>query len=73
MRQLPTSALHSGFAKALVTDHLWPGAVNALCRLRRHGYTAMFAGGWVRDQFLGRPSPDIDLASNATFEQVCTS
>ncbi|GFR44353.1 hypothetical protein Agub_g5571, partial [Astrephomene gubernaculifera] len=45
-------------------------ALGVVRRLREHGYTAMFAGGWVRDQFLGRPSPDIDLVSNATYVQV---
>lgn len=36
-----------------------------LCSLRRGGYRALFAGGWVRDQFLGRNSYDIDIATNA--------
>lgn len=34
-------------------------------RLARAGYTAYFAGGWVRDYVMGHPSEDIDIATNA--------
>lgn len=33
--------------------------------LTNAGYTAYFAGGWVRDYLLGHPSEDIDIATNA--------
>ncbi len=34
------------------------------------GFTAYFAGGWVRDYLLGHPSADIDIATNATTDQI---
>ena len=36
------------------------------------GFTAYFAGGWVRDFLLGHPSADIDIATNATTEQIAS-
>jgi len=39
-------------------------------RLQNAGYTALFAGGWVRDFVLGHPSQDIDIATNAHPEEV---
>ncbi len=44
-------------------------------RLKEHGYQALYAGGWVRDQELGRtykesPKCDIDIATDATPDQV---
>ncbi len=38
--------------------------------LRRRGYKAWFAGGCVRDEVLGIPPKDYDIASSATPEQV---
>lgn len=34
-------------------------------KLVRAGYTAYFAGGWVRDYLMGHPSDDIDIATDA--------
>ena len=34
-------------------------------KLAEAGYTAYFAGGWVRDFVMGHPSEDIDIATNA--------
>lgn len=34
------------------------------------GYTAYFAGGWVRDFILGHPSEDIDIATDAPPEKI---
>lgn len=34
------------------------------------GYTAYFAGGWVRDYLLGHPSEDIDIATDAPPEKI---
>ncbi|KAG2492244.1 hypothetical protein HYH03_009487 [Edaphochlamys debaryana] len=45
-------------------------ALRLVSRLRAHGHSALFAGGWVRDQFLGRPSADIDIVTSATPQQV---
>ncbi len=39
-------------------------------RLRSHGYRALFAGGCVRDQLLGIPPGDYDIATDAEPEQV---
>lgn len=38
--------------------------------LQEAGYTAYFAGGWVRDHLLNHPSDDIDIATNATPETI---
>ena len=34
------------------------------------GYTAYFAGGWVRDYLMGHPSEDIDIATDAPPEKI---
>jgi poly(A) polymerase len=39
-------------------------------RLQEAHYTAFFAGGWVRDFIMGRPSQDIDIATSAHPEEV---
>ncbi len=39
-------------------------------KLRRNGHAAFFAGGWVRDRLLGRPSNDIDIATSALPREV---
>lgn len=39
-------------------------------RLRQAGYTALWAGGCVRDLLLGRTPKDYDVATNARPEQV---
>lgn len=38
--------------------------------LQDAGFTAYFAGGWVRDFLMQRPSDDIDIATDATVEQI---
>ena len=38
--------------------------------LNKNGYTAYFAGGWVRDYILKHPSDDIDIATDAPSEIV---
>lgn len=45
-------------------------AINIVQKLVRHGYIAYFAGGWVRDFIMHRPSDDIDIATNATPEVI---
>lgn len=39
-------------------------------KLHHAGYVAYFAGGWVRDHLLGKDADDIDIATNATPEEV---
>lgn len=38
--------------------------------LVKNGFTAYFAGGWVRDHLLGISSPEIDIATNAPPEKI---
>ncbi len=38
--------------------------------LQEAGYTAFYAGGWVRDFLLGKESDDIDIATSAHPEEV---
>lgn len=38
--------------------------------LQREGFTAYFAGGWVRDFLMGHPSSDIDIATDAPPEKI---
>ncbi len=45
-------------------------ATEAVRELRNRGFTAYFAGGSVRDSLLGRPSKDVDIATDALPEQV---
>lgn len=45
-------------------------AVEVVRKLRAAGHTALFAGGCVRDQLLGKPSKDYDVASTARPEEV---
>ncbi len=45
-------------------------AIAIVRRLRQVGYEAFFAGGCVRDEILGRPPKDYDVATSAPAEQV---
>ena len=45
-------------------------AVDVVDRLRSAGFEAVWAGGCVRDQLLGRPPKDYDVATSATPEQI---
>lgn len=38
--------------------------------LQDAGFTAYFAGGWVRDHLLGKDADDIDIATTATPEEM---
>lgn len=38
--------------------------------LHKAGFTAYFAGGWVRDYLMGHPSADVDIATNASPEEI---
>lgn len=39
-------------------------------KLMAEGYTAYYAGGWVRDYVMGHPSSDIDIATNAPPQKI---
>jgi len=45
-------------------------AVEIVKRLRSAGYEALFAGGCVRDELLGRTPKDYDVATNATPKEI---
>lgn len=41
-------------------------------KLQSAGFVAYFAGGWVRDFVMQHPSNDIDIATSATPEELCS-
>ena len=45
-------------------------ALEIVRRLKHSGFTALWAGGCVRDQLLGKAPKDYDVATNATPKQV---
>src|SRR3954470_13593997 len=45
-------------------------AIDVVKRLREPGYQALWAGGCVRDELLGLPPKDYDVATSATPDQV---
>src|SRR6516225_1313066 len=45
-------------------------AVDVVRTLARAGFTALWAGGCVRDLLLGRPPDDYDVATSARPEEV---
>ena len=45
-------------------------ATHIVAELVKEGYTAYFAGGWVRDYVMNHPSSDIDIATNAPSEKI---
>jgi len=47
-----------------------PIAASIVKKLSSAGHIAYFAGGWVRDFLMERPSDDIDIATSATPEEV---
>lgn len=49
---------------------LYDFAVDVVRRLTDAGYRALFAGGCVRDQLLGKSPKDYDVATSATPDQV---
>lgn len=46
------------------------GAISIVTKLRQAGHSAYFAGGCVRDQLMGIPPKDYDVATSAHPEQV---
>ncbi len=47
-------------------------ALQIVQRLQENGFTAYFAGGWVRDHLLGVDSYDIDIATDAPVKTIQT-
>lgn len=47
-----------------------PIATSIIKKLTDAGYIAYFAGGWVRDFLMEKPSDDIDIATNASVEVI---
>jgi poly(A) polymerase len=47
-----------------------PLAAAVVKKLVDAGHIAYFAGGWVRDFLMKRPSDDIDIATSASVEQI---
>ncbi|MCB1110307.1 MAG: CCA tRNA nucleotidyltransferase [Chlamydiia bacterium] len=45
-------------------------AVSIIKKLYQEGFTAYFAGGWVRDFLMDHPSDDIDIATDASVEEI---
>ena len=45
-------------------------AINICKRLQKKGYKAFFAGGAVRDMIMGSEPEDIDIATNATPDEI---
>ncbi|MEO0529779.1 MAG: CCA tRNA nucleotidyltransferase, partial [Planctomycetota bacterium] len=45
-------------------------AFDVVSRLRDAGHESLWAGGCVRDQLLGKPPKDYDVATDATPDQV---
>lgn len=49
---------------------MYQDALEIVTELKRAGFIAYFAGGWVRDYVMGHPSPDIDIATSASPDEV---
>ena len=45
-------------------------AVEIISILTNNGYRAYFVGGWVRDMLIGNKYKDIDIATNASIENI---
>lgn len=56
--------------KSPVHTSSYKAALKIISQLQEAGFTALIAGGWVRDYLLGHPSKDIDIATSAHPEQV---
>lgn len=53
-----------------IPENLRTPALEIVARLNAAGHRAYFAGGSVRDLFLGRPVSDIDIATDAPPERI---
>jgi poly(A) polymerase len=48
--------------------NLYTTALTIIQKLVENGFTAYFAGGWVRDFLMNHPSDDIDIVTNAPLD-----
>lgn len=53
-----------------LSNQLFQAALPVLNTIESHGYEAYFVGGCVRDTLLALPIHDIDIASNATPDEI---
>lgn len=53
-----------------IMDDVKENAILIVKKLVREGFTAYFAGGCVRDELMGHPSSDIDIATNAPPSKI---
>lgn len=51
-------------------NEAWSAALKVISKLEDAGYEAVIVGGAVRDQLLGRPFSDVDVATSALPEEV---
>ncbi|MDJ0651399.1 MAG: CCA tRNA nucleotidyltransferase [Simkaniaceae bacterium] len=51
-------------------SHHYDIALSILKKLYEKGYTAFFAGGWVRDYLMDHPSDDIDIVTDASVKEM---
>lgn len=68
--QCPLPNTSAPLMQALDPDKARVFAVDVVEELRSCGYEAVWAGGCVRDQLLGKEPKDYDVATNATPDQV---
>ena len=54
-------------------DAFYSCGIEALHILNEAGFEAFFVGGMVRDAFLGRPTHDVDITTNAPYEEMCSA
>ncbi|NDD57831.1 MAG: CCA tRNA nucleotidyltransferase [Chlamydiae bacterium] len=47
-----------------------PIATRIVDKLQKAGYLSYFAGGWVRDFIMKKPSDDIDIVTSASVEEI---
>jgi len=61
---------HGATMSARMSSEARDAAVTTIRHLRAAGYDALLAGGCVRDELLGRPPKDYDVATSAPAERV---
>ncbi len=49
---------------------VFENAIKIILKLKKHGFVAYFAGGWVRDFIMKHPSTEIDIATSAPPDEI---